>query len=192
MEKFDFELGIFPVYIYIYIYIYMPCGCTRYIIVYCAFNSVMLLTGPCADAHLDEAQRQERHVISAEERVEEHFFDAAVEVGFELLHLAADELGRRRAAVCGHVLKTGEMITQVLSQQRQEVFGSRLRPVGVVLLGETAVGGSGLSATLLMEAAERHVNTEPESDTQRDRRLNPAHITERHLRAAKTVISSTQ
>ncbi len=145
-----------------------------------------LLTGPCADAHLDEAQRQERHVISAEERVEEHFFDAAVEVGFELLHLAADELGRRRAAVCGHVLKTGEMITQVLSQQRQEVFGSRLRPVGAVLLGETAVGGSGLSATLLMEAAERHVNTEPESDTQRDRRLNTAHITERRLEAAKT------
>ncbi len=86
--------------------------CALDTLLYIVHSTVMLLTGPCADAHLDEAQRQERHVISAEERVEEHFFDAAVEVGFELLHLAADELGRRRAAVCGHVLKTGEMITQ--------------------------------------------------------------------------------
>ncbi len=69
--------------------------------------------------------------------------------------------------MCGDVFRAGELITQVLSQQRQDVFGLRQRSVGAVLLGETAVGGSGLSSTLLMEAAERHVNTEPESDTQR-------------------------
>lgn len=45
------------------------------------------------DTNLDEAQRQKGDVVSAEEGVEEHLLDPAIEVTLQLLHLGPNQLG---------------------------------------------------------------------------------------------------
>lgn len=37
--------------------------------------------------NLDKAERQEGNIVSAEERVEQYFFDSPVKVALQLLHL---------------------------------------------------------------------------------------------------------
>lgn len=82
-----------------------------------------VLTGPshvvvlCA---LDEAEGEEGHVVGTEERVEQHFLDPPVEVALELLHLGADHVGGvrvqgRRAFVCGHEGRAGELLAEVFT-----------------------------------------------------------------------------
>lgn len=82
------------------------------------------------DTNLDEAQRQKGDVVSAEEGVEEHLLDPAIEVTLQLLHLGPNQLGGvrmcvRRAGVCGHVWRAGKLLSEVLSQQEEEVTGAK-------------------------------------------------------------------
>lgn len=121
-------------------------------------------------ADLDEAERQEGHVVRAEQGVEENLLDSAVEVALQLLHLRADQLRRvrvcvRRAGVDGHVWRAGELLSEVLPQEEEEVARAeegRLHELALLLLGRVvAVGGRRLAlAPLLVEAAERDVHAE--------------------------------
>lgn len=43
---------------------------------------------------LDKAERQEGHIVSAEQGVEQHFLDAPVEVALQLLHFGPNQFRR--------------------------------------------------------------------------------------------------
>lgn len=75
------------------------------------------------DSYLHKAQRQEGHVVGTEEGIEENLFDSAVEVGFQALHLIANEVWGQGAAVSRDGHRVVELFFETFSQQRQKVFG---------------------------------------------------------------------
>jgi len=85
--------------------------------------------------NLDEAERQEGDVVGAEQGVEQHFLDSPVEVALQLLHLCSNQLRCLRvcvrwAGVCRHVRRAGKLLSEVLSQQEEEVTWSKQRAFG--------------------------------------------------------------
>lgn len=72
-----------------------------------------------AGTNLDEAERQEGHVVRTEQRVEQHLFDSPVEVALQLLHLGPNQLWRVSVRVGwtrvrGHVGGAGELLSEIL------------------------------------------------------------------------------
>lgn len=85
-----------------------------------------------ADTNLDKAERQEGDIVSTEQGVEQHFLDPPVEVALQLLHLCTNQLRRVRVCVWWtgvnrHVRGAGKLLSEVLSQQEEEVTWAKER-----------------------------------------------------------------
>lgn len=123
--------------------------------------------------NLDKTERQEGHIVSAEQGVEQHFLDTPVEVALQLLHLSPNQFRRVRvcrwwAGVNGHVGGAGELLAEVLPQQEEEVARAKewrlCQLVLLVVCWVVALCCCCLAfASLLVETAKGDVH--PESET---------------------------
>lgn len=124
--------------------------------------------------NLDKTERQEGHIVSAEQGVEQHFLDTPVEVALQLLHLSPNQFRRVRvcrwwAGVNGHVGGAGELLPEVLPQQEEEVARAKEWRLGqFVLLVVRWVVALGCCrwafASLLVETAKGDVHPEPDTE----------------------------